>query len=102
MKDNRMNNFTNFFNNSYLESIDADNDTLVFQKKYAGPLRMKIKGFGTLEEMYDATPGKIMLESSAMSEVLFLTKMLGNYNITKVGTDFIFENNGFAVVLERL
>jgi hypothetical protein len=37
-----------------------------------------------------------------MAEVMFLTKVIGNYNITKIGSTFIFENNGWAVALERI
>jgi hypothetical protein len=36
-----------------------------------------------------------------MAEVMFLTKVIGNYNITKIGDTFIFENSGWAVALKR-
>jgi hypothetical protein len=101
MKESRMNNFSNFFNRSYLESIDVDSDDIIFRKKYAEPLRMKIKSFGSKTEMYNQTLGKIMLESKDIAEVMYLTKFLGNYNITKIGGSFVLENEGYAVVLER-
>ena len=102
IKEHALNNFSNFFNRSFIEQISVDNDDITFQKMYSDPLRMRIKGTGPTQEIYEGLPGKIMLESSAMSEVLFLTKYIGNYNITKVGSDFVFENSGHAVVLERL
>jgi len=42
-----------------------------------------------------------MLESKDMAEVMFLSKVIGNYNITKIKDTFIFENNGWAVALKR-
>jgi hypothetical protein len=36
-----------------------------------------------------------------MAEIMFYTKYIGNYNITKVGNTFIFENSGWAVALEK-
>jgi len=42
-----------------------------------------------------------MLESSGMAEVMFLSKYIGNYNITKISDTFIFENRGWAVALTR-
>ena len=45
INEKQMNNFSNFFSRSYLESISVDNDDLIFQKKYAEQLRMKIKTF---------------------------------------------------------
>jgi hypothetical protein len=102
IKEHSLNNFSNFFNRSFIEQVNVDNEDIVFQKMYADPMRMRIKGFGPTKEIYETLTGKIMLESTAMSEVLFLTKYLGNYNITKVGDSFVFENGGYAVVLERL
>ena len=102
LKENVMNNFSNFFNRSYLEAVAVDNDDLVFQKIYSEPLRMRIKGFDTISETYKKLQGKIILEQRAMSEVLYFTKYVGNYNITKVGDQFVFENQGYAVVLEKV
>lgn len=102
IKDNRLNNFSNFFNKSFIEHIDVDNETLVFQKKYAEPLRMKILGFGAAKSIYESVKGRIMLESKDIAEVLFLTKYLGNYNITKIESTFVFENAGFALALEKV
>ena len=97
-----MNNFSNFFNKSYLESIHVENDDIIFQRKYSEPLRMRIKDFGTTSYVYSNTEGTMMIESRDISEVLFYTKVLGDYNITKIGSTFIFENKGHAVSLEKL
>lgn len=102
IRENQMNNFSNFFNRSYVESIDVDNDDIVFQKKYAEPLRMRIRNFGLKESIYESIPGHIMLESKDISEVIFLTKFVGNYNITKVGNFFVFENQGYALAMEKI
>ena len=101
IKENRLNNFSNFFGRSYLESIHIDDNDLVFQKKYAEPLRMKIKDFGVKESIYNSAEGRIMIESKDMAEILYLTKYVGNYNITKIGNAFIFENEDYAVLLEK-
>lgn len=101
IKENSLNNFSNFFNKSYLENISIDNNDLVFQKMYSEPLRMRIKGFGPRHQVLESLPGRIMLESKDISEVLYLTKYLGNYNITKINNWFVFENEDYALVLEK-
>lgn len=101
IEENRLNNFSNFFGKSYLESIAVDNDEIVFQKMYAEPLRMKIKGFGTKDYINENIQGKLMLESKDVAEVLFLTKYLGNYNISKIGNQLVFENENYALILEK-
>lgn len=102
VQENVMNNFSNFFGRSYLEHVSIDHNDIVFQKKYAEPLRMRIADFGTTGQVYDNIVGNIMLEGSAMSEIMYFTKYIGNYNITKVGGKFVFENGKYAVALEKI
>lgn len=102
IKEQSLNNFSNFFNRSYLEDINVKDDDIVFQKIYSEPLRMRILNAGPSQQVYESLQGRIMLEQKDVSEVLYLTKYVGNYNITKVGNVFVFENERFAVVLERL
>lgn len=102
IKESRVDNFKNFFNRSYLESISIDHEDLVFQKLYSEPLRMRIRGFGTSKEIYEQIDGPFLLEGKAMAEVFYLTKYLGNYNISKIGDVFVFENQGHTLVLEKV
>lgn len=102
IKEGRMNNFSNFFNKSYLETISVDQDDITFQKKYSEPLRMRIKEFGTTQEIYESLVGPLMIEGSAIAEILYLTKYIGNYNVNKIGNLFVFENEGYAITLERI
>jgi hypothetical protein len=102
IKEHSLNNFSNFFNRSYLENIDVKDDNITFQKMYSDPLRMRILDAGPREEIYESIQGKLMIESKDIAECLYITKYVGNYNITKIGSTFVFENNGFAVVMEKL
>ncbi len=102
IQENHFNNFSNFFGRSFLETVSVDNEDLIFQRKYAEPLRMRIKNFGKTQEVYENIKGPIMLESKDISEVLFYTKYIGNYNITKISNTYIFENEGYALALEKL
>ena len=102
IQENVMNNFSNFFGRSYLEQVSVDHEDIIFQKKFSGPLRMRIADFGTKAEVYDNIIGPIMLEGSSMSEIMYFTKYVGNYNITKIGDKFVFENGKYAVALEKV
>jgi hypothetical protein len=101
IQENRLNNFSNFFSRSYLDNIEMLEDDITFHKMYAESIQMKIKDFGPLNEVYQRLGGRIDIGQRAISESLFLTKYLGNYNITKVNNDFVFENDDHALVLER-
>ena len=99
---NQMNNFSNFFNRGFIENVDVLGDDLRFQKIFAESIKMKIKDFGFKKEIYERVPGRLKIEARDISECIFLTKYLGDYNITKIDNSFIFENSGYAVVLERI
>jgi len=102
INNNQMNNFSNFFNRGFIESVDVLGDDIRFQKIFAESINMKIKDFGRKKEIHERIQGRLKIEPKDISECIFLTKYLGDYNITKIDNSFIFENNGYAVVLERI
>jgi hypothetical protein len=44
----------------------------------------------------------ITMDQDAVSEIFWLTKVLGDYNINKVGSSFMFDNKGQAMLLQRI
>ena len=101
IKENRLNNFSNFFSRSYLDNIEMLEDDITFKKVFAEALKMKIKDFGPIKHIYSKLGGHIDIGHEAISEGLFLTKYIGNYNITKINNNFVFENEDYALVMER-
>jgi hypothetical protein len=98
---NVLENFSNFFSNSYADTLTVIDESISFKRPYSGTVTFDIVNSGSKQDIYNSIKGPIVLESKDMAEVMFLTKIIGNYNITKIGNTFIFENNGWAVALER-
>jgi hypothetical protein len=98
---NSMNNFSNFFSNSYADELNVVDESISFKRPFSGRVAFNILDSGNRKELYESIRGPIMMESKDMAEVMFLTKIIGNYNITKISNTFIFERNGYAVALER-
>jgi len=96
-----LDNFTEFFNKSFAEEIKLLDESITFQRVFSGPVTFEILNSGPRQSVYEGVKGPIMLEGKDMAEVMFLTKIIGNYNITKIGETFIFENSGWAVALKR-
>lgn len=97
----KLDNFQEFFVNSYADDIKLLDESISFKTTYGEPVKFNVVTSGPKNEVYDSIKGPMMLESRDIGEVLFLTKCIGNYNITKIDGKFIFENNGWAVALER-
>jgi hypothetical protein len=102
VNESNMNNFKNFFNRSYLEEIDLNEDQELFIKKaYADTVAFKVKDFGPSMQINESIKDKINMND--YSEILFLTKYIGDYNVMKYGPKTLtFENEGFTLVVERL
>lgn len=96
-----MENFSNFFANSFTDNIELLDESIRFSRVRMDPIEFSIVTSGPKSNVYNDIPGPIMMENSDIAEVLYLTKSIGNYNITKIGNTFIFENTGWAVALEK-
>lgn len=93
-------NFKTFFDQSYVESVEMLDDTITIRKKYADPLSFQFVDFGDKKEISDRINESFNI--NAFPEILFLTKYLGDYNISKYGNNLVFENGVNAVVLKRI
>ena len=97
----RMNNFEEFFRSSYADEIKLLDESISFKRIYGDTVTFNIVTSGPKEDVYQSIKGPIMLESKDIAEVMFLSKYIGNYNITKVGNMVVFENSNWAVALKR-
>jgi hypothetical protein len=98
---NKLNNFSEFFINSYADEIKLIDESLSFKRIWKDTVSFDVVSSGPKQEVYNSIKGPIMLESKDIAEIMFLTKYIGNYNITKISNTFIFENGGHAVALEK-
>ena len=99
VNENNMENYKNFFNKSYLDSIEMLQDHITFKKIYADPLTLKVEDFGKTDEMDKAVTESYNINSWA--ETIYLTKYLGDYDIEKYGDKIMISNNGYTVVTTR-
>jgi len=101
IQESSLNNYKNFFTNSFLDSVELNENTLKITKKYADPLKFEFIDFGDTLQTVNKIEGKFDLMES-YPEILFLTKYIGDYNISKYGDKLVFENNGKALVVKRI
>ena len=100
VEESRMENYKEFFNKSFLDQVDLKETTLVIKKKWADPLVFEFIDFGDSLTIRENIDGKFDLMES-YPEILFLTKYIGDYNISKYGDKLVFENEGKALVIKR-
>lgn len=98
--ESNMRNFKNFFNKSYVDEIIMEGDIFTIRKKYADPVQFRYLDFGPTQQTLDSINESF--NANEFAEIIFLSKYIGDYNITKYGHKLTFENNGFTLVAERI
>lgn len=95
-----LDNYFEFFDRSFVDSISMLEETLTIKKKWADPLFFKFIDFGPTESTINNISESF--DPNGFPEVIFLSKYVGDYNITKYGKKLTFENNKHVLVLERI
>lgn len=95
-----LNNYNDFFNRSYLQETSMHGDYLYMKKAYADPLLFKVVDFGPTEHTINSITENF--NANDFAEIIFLSKYIGDYNITKYGHKLTFDNEGNTLVLERI
>jgi hypothetical protein len=100
MNEDILNNYKDFFNKSFVESIAMTGNKITIKKKYADPIQFKFVDFGpTVQTIKNI---KESFNADDFAEIIFLSKYIGDYNITKYGNKLTFDNSGSTLVLERV
>jgi hypothetical protein len=102
IREKALESYDNFFSKSMLESIAVEDDIIKFKKIYAEPVTFKLIDSGETSKVLESIEDRIQVSNNDFAEVMFLTKYLGNYNITKHGNKFMLENRNYAILLEKI
>ena len=100
VSESNLSNYKNFFNRSYVESVDMLDDVLTIKKKFAEPLKFQMVEFGDRDSIYNNISESMNFNDFA--EVIFLSKYIGDYNISKYGDNLILENKDKALVVKKI
>lgn len=89
-----------FFDQSAFDNVVLDeNDTITITKPYSGSVTMKLMALGKYDEVKDSLAGGLQLDEASQSQVTFLEKYLGNYEIHKIADKFLIRNDKQAMIV---
>ena len=98
--ESNLDNYKNFFNKSFVDDVHMVENTVTIKKAYADPVSFEFVDFGPTQETLDSINESF--NPWDFAEIIFLSKYIGDYNITKYGSKLTFENAGHTLVLERI
>ena len=98
VNESNLDNYKNFFNKSYAEEVVMlDEHTLRIKNTFMDPVELKVVDFGATKDININEA----LDINGFAEVIYLTKYLGDYNITKYGKKLVLENGDYSLIVKR-
>jgi hypothetical protein len=91
-----------FFNKTLMDDLTLDGDIVTFHKPFNQKVQLRMIKEGDNKTIIEGIDDAIQIDDKATSETLWLTKVLGDYNITKIGDKFVFDNGNTAMLLQRI
>lgn len=90
-----------FFDQGATDVNLQEDNMIEFNKPFSGTLKAKFLAIGNYNALKNKFDGPLSLDESSQSQVLFLTKYLGNYEIDKVGNVFLIRNGNRGIALSK-
>lgn len=91
-----------FFNKTLMDDLTLNGDIITIHKAFDKKVQLRMVKEDSVDSILEGVTDVIAMDDAAMSEIFWLTKVLGDYNINKVGDKFMFDNNGQAMLLQRI
>jgi len=88
-----------FFNKTLMDNLTIDNNIITIHKPFGQQVQLR---WLENDDVQSVLEGAASLDTSAMSEIFWLTKVLGDYNINKYQDKFVFTNGNETMLLSRL
>lgn len=91
-----------FFTKTLMDDLTLEGDIITIHKPWNQTIKLRMVKDGSTEAVLEGVTDPFAVDAEATSEVFWLTKVLGDYNINKVGDSFMFENGRRAMLLQRI
>ena len=91
-----------FFSKTLMDDLTLDGDIITIHKPFNQQVKLRMVKEAATDAILEGSEDTITMDHDSMSEIFWLTKVLGDYQINKVGDKFMFDNNGQAMLLQRI
>lgn len=95
----RTENVKSFFNKTLMDDLSLDGTVITIHKPFDQKIKLQ---WLNEEDPQPVVEGAVILDDQATAETFWLTKVLGDYNINKIGESFVFTNGNKTMILKRI
>lgn len=91
-----------FFNKTLMDNLTLDGNIITIHKPFGKTVQLEMVKEGSTESILEGVDDGYTVDEAASSEMFWLTKVLGDYSINKVGENFVFNNGNHSMLLKRV
>ncbi len=88
-----------FFTKTLMDNLTLDGNVITIHKPFDQKIQLQ---WLNEEEPQAVVEGTITVDEKSTAEVFWLTKVLGDYSINKIGESFVFTNGDCTMLLKRI
>ena len=91
-----------FFSKTLMDDFTLDGDVITIHKHFDKKVQLERVKDGATDSILEGIDDGYSVDEAATSEVFWLTKVLGDYSINKIGDNFVFNNGSRSMLLKRI
>ncbi len=95
-------NVKRFFTKTLMDDLTLEGDIITIHKPFDRKIQLQIVKDSPTESILEGIDDGYTVDEQASSEMFWLTKVLGDYSINKVGENFVFNNGDRSMLLKRI
>lgn len=99
MENIRVESIQKFFTKTYKDTIVVEGNKIIINKPFGVKLSFDIVSFGNKDDIEKDLTETLKIDTKSAAETMWLTKLLGDFNINKYGESFVLENGKKAMTI---
>lgn len=102
MQKHRTDETRKFFSKTLLDDLILEGDVITILKPFEVSYKFQIVAEGDSDLLENSEATTFAADENSMAEIFWLTKVMGDYDIQKVGENFLFHNGNKQMILKRV
>lgn len=90
-----------FFNKTLMDDLILENDSITVIKPYDQKIKFQLVKEGDNSNILEGIDDALGVDAESASQIFWLTKIMGDYSIEKIGDNFLFTNGNKSLLLKR-
>lgn len=99
---NKTESVKSFFSKTLMDDLTLTGNVITIHKHFGSKVQLEMVRDADTDSILEGIDDGYAVDQAAASEMFWLTKVLGDYNINKIGDAFVFNNGNRSMLLKRI